>query len=357
MIYDMFGKFPPLKKNIPIDYDVLTSQGILLYHDGHYDFEPFPPLPLPGPVNPLSVIKFNSTYMELVDNCYDSRGNFMAIFGWPLLLFGLSWFVFLFGGIARGFVIQDIAALLFMFIVCAPFGYLGWRAFRHEYFNLTHNPIRFNRKTGMVYAISYNREVIAAPWKEIVFMIDGYLKPTIIGNILRDNGQIIDKAFALGSLGGCDFGMKNWWEYIRGYMGENKKTSLDDLVKEINYCLPIEKRRESFKWRIKYYNATAGNSWLLCWTLLFPFTFIAQLSRIIAMCTSKVPKWPDWVEEECRIEEGDPYIRDESTNPPVKWFEPIVNFEELERYQRAVQADSLKRRTSKMNFWKHKKAK
>ena len=45
--------------------------------------------------------------------------------------------------------------------------------------------------------------------------------------------------------------------------------------------------------------------------LLFsPFYFISSLGRWIAMRTSKIPQWPQWVEEACVIDPNDPYNRD-----------------------------------------------
>ncbi|MCW5617523.1 MAG: hypothetical protein KIT32_20580, partial [Rhodocyclaceae bacterium] len=38
--------------------------------------------------------------------------------------------------------------------------------------------------------------------------------------------------------------------------------------------------------------------------------------RWIAMQTSKVPKWPQEIEEACRIEPGDPWVRDATTVTP-----------------------------------------
>jgi hypothetical protein len=35
-----------------------------------------------------------------------------------------------------------------------------------------------------------------------------------------------------------------------------------------------------------------------------------HLFRWIVMRTSKIPQWPQWVEDECRIEPDDPWVRD-----------------------------------------------
>jgi hypothetical protein len=44
--------------------------------------------------------------------------------------------------------------------------------------------------------------------------------------------------------------------------------------------------------------------------LLQVFFFPISLFRWIVMRTSKIPQWPQWVEDECRIEPGDPWVRD-----------------------------------------------
>ena len=45
--------------------------------------------------------------------------------------------------------------------------------------------------------------------------------------------------------------------------------------------------------------------------ILFPVFFLpASLGRFLVMRTSKIPRWPQWVEDECVIELNDPYVRE-----------------------------------------------
>jgi hypothetical protein len=39
-------------------------------------------------------------------------------------------------------------------------------------------------------------------------------------------------------------------------------------------------------------------------------TLFGFIGRVIAMPTCKIPVWPQEIEEECKIEPDDPYIRD-----------------------------------------------
>jgi len=43
--------------------------------------------------------------------------------------------------------------------------------------------------------------------------------------------------------------------------------------------------------------------------LTSPFWFVVAVFRYIAMRTSKIPQWPQWVEDECQVDSNDPYQR------------------------------------------------
>jgi hypothetical protein len=49
--------------------------------------------------------------------------------------------------------------------------------------------------------------------------------------------------------------------------------------------------------------------------LMIPVYLFIYPFRWIAMHTSKIPRWPKAIEEQCRSEPGNPYLRDASMNP------------------------------------------
>ncbi len=53
-----------------------------------------------------------------------------------------------------------------------------------------------------------------------------------------------------------------------------------------------------------------GNWWLVQLILFIPIFLPLSLARWFAMHTSRIPQWPEWVEQECAIDPNDPYVRD-----------------------------------------------
>ncbi|XLZ68630.1 hypothetical protein ABT364_19050 [Massilia sp. SR12] len=63
------------------------------------------------------------------------------------------------------------------------------------------------------------------------------------------------------------------------------------------YPLVCPRRREGFE--------SLPQNWITK-----PFYFFVSFARVFAMRTSKIPRWPEWVEQECWITKKDPYVRD-----------------------------------------------
>ena len=71
----------------------------------------------------------------------------------------------------------------------------------------------------------------------------------------------------------------------------------------------IDKARES--WAFGWERLTLNmNGWAILQALFQVFFLPMSVFRWIVMRTSKIPQWPQWVEDECRIEPGDPWERD-----------------------------------------------
>lgn len=72
----------------------------------------------------------------------------------------------------------------------------------------------------------------------------------------------------------------------------------------------IDKKKES--WFFGWEHLTGSLKGMPLLQVLFqPFLFPTSIFRWMVMRTSKIPRWPQWVEDECAIEANDPYARDE----------------------------------------------
>ena len=129
---------------------------------------------------------------------------------------------------------------------------------RGELFNLTHNPIRFDRRNRMVYAFLYNKEVVAAPWDDIFFCacdgstLIGGVERDIRGHILAEDGETLMAIFALGhrqfyfGRGAHyeDLELHEYWNFINCYMEKGP----EELVSMVKVYLPIAEQKEPPMW-------------------------------------------------------------------------------------------------------------
>ncbi|WP_413496483.1 DUF6708 domain-containing protein, partial [Morganella psychrotolerans] len=90
----------------------------------------------------------------------------------------------------------------------------------------THYPIRFNRKTRMVYAFRTDGTIISAPWDTIYFTsgLGRFKAPTegyyLSGHILSDDKKTIIDTFCLPESDIYKEDLIPHWEFIRRYMEE-----------------------------------------------------------------------------------------------------------------------------------------
>jgi hypothetical protein len=262
----------------------------------------------------LSLIKLNSTFVECVDKWYAMRG-------WVAM-----------GGAAVGTLMVAIA-LLALWVVIDPQGYLFVslllligaltmlgvcvHLFTRDAFTYTHYPIRFNRQNRQVYVFRRDGTVLKVDWEDIVWTIYGHNIGTrdlfVVGHVMADDKKTIKETFALSTTDAGAPGeqnLKSLFEFFRRYMEEGPGPVLDALKPTPLIMLPgIDKEKES--WRFGWEVLTLSlNGMLILQILMQVLFFPMSLFRWIVMRTSKIPQWPQWVEDECRIEPGDPWVRD-----------------------------------------------
>jgi hypothetical protein len=262
----------------------------------------------------LSLTQLNSTYVECVDKWYSMRG-FVAMVGVAFLAFGLFAFTNIVFLLIKKFdFLLSIINLAFLAI-----SLVGLYTLTRDIFTYTHYPIRFNRQNKQVYVFRRNGTVLKAAWEEIYWTIYGhgvgFRDVYVMGHIMGDDKKTVKESFALSLVTSPDAigeqDLKDHFEFFRRYMQEGPSAVLEAIKPTPLIMLPgIYKQRES--WRFGWERLTLNLNGLLILQILFQaFIFPMSLFRYLAMRTSKIPQWPQWVLDECKIEENDPWVRDE----------------------------------------------
>lgn len=260
----------------------------------------------------LSLIKLNSTFVECADKWYPMRG-FVAM--WGVLLSGLfiSILALAISMVAKQWHPAAVVVIPLGMLLLAAAIYL----FTRDAFTYTHYPIRFNRKNRQVYVFRRDGTVLKAGWEDICWTIYGHNIGThdlyVVGHVMNDDKKTIKETFALSTTDAGAPGEQNLrslFEFFRRYMEEGPGPVLDALKPTPLIMLPgIDKEKES--WRFGWEVLTLSLNGMLVLQVLMQIFFLPMsLFRWIVMRTSKIPQWPQWVEDECRIDPDDPWVRD-----------------------------------------------
>lgn len=260
----------------------------------------------------LSLIKLNSTFVECVDKWYAMRGWVAMGGGAIALVMGYG----LIGALRDTLQTFDFIAILISLATVALV-LAGLYLFTRDAFTYTHYPIRFNRQNRQVYVFRRDGTVLKVEWDKIVWTIYGHNIGTrdlfVAGHVMADDKKTIKETFALSVTTVGKDGeekLKDHFEFFRRYMEEGPGPVLDALKPRPLIMLPgIDKERES--WKFGWQRLTLHMNGSLLWMALYQmFAFPESFVRWIVMRTSKIPQWPQWVEDECRIDPNDPWVRD-----------------------------------------------
>jgi hypothetical protein len=272
----------------------------------------------------LGVIKMNSTFIELVDKWYGWKGalstvTLLIIGGFLALFAGLLYVALTRGEAVHGrnddtFVLIAAACMIFPFLAL-----VAWLLCK-ESFAYTHYPIRFNRRTRMVHVFRSNGTVLSVPWDEIFFTL-GHLPQwnewEVRGHVLASDSVTVRETFALTYVGSIsaegltqkigkapmnDF-VRAHWEFVRRYM-EDGPEAVSSLVK---FCMPIDGRYESGRVGMERIFANIANASSAIYWIFFPLCLTVSFFRLVAMRTSKIPRWPEEIQTGCSIDADDPY--------------------------------------------------
>jgi hypothetical protein len=309
------GLIRPYKVNRPIKDDERQRQ---LHQKQRLEVEP---------AYQMSVIRFNSTYMELVDKWFAWRG-FLTTVATVVLVSA----IFIAGMFPYGYFTGDHVeegfwwAAAIMFIISLPLFALCIWGLKTDAFRFTHFPIRLNRKTRMVHVFRTNGTVLSVPWDEVFFCIASLPERNweIQEHVLDKDGVTVKETFALfpevsGSKSESEANLPRCWEFVRRYM-EDGPASVADLVE---YCLPIADQREPFAFGFHRTHSWVGGVSLplMIWILLI--YLVTYPGRWLALRTSKIPQWPQEIEAVCAVDANDPFRKDASTNKPITDNSPI----------------------------------
>ncbi|WP_250537279.1 DUF6708 domain-containing protein [Caballeronia sp. AZ10_KS36] len=277
-----------------------------------------------------STIKFNSTFMELVDRWFIYRGyvTFGSLFFVSLTLLmptvALS--------VPEWHLVPtstDLIGMGICYAVCCPlWAYLIWMLLKESY-RWTHFPIRFNYPKRMVYVFCLDGVIRSAKWDDLFFTISRCKRSftpgsgpqiwDIRGHALKADRQTVEWTFALPCDSEDPRQLKNCWEFVRRYMEEGPKAVYGDVF----WCHDIATRRETYREGLFALNLYLNGLPRLVKYISAPVVWLISIGRLFAMRTSKIPQWPAEIEAQCRIDPSDPYQRTAAQNPAKFPTDPI----------------------------------
>jgi hypothetical protein len=263
----------------------------------------------------LSLIKLNSTFVECVDKWYAMRGFVAMVGGVFAVVLGFGVFVSIYGSYSLSSFL-----LLSPLVLLLPTIWFSSKLFLSDAFTYTHYPIRFNRQNRQVYAFRRDGTVLKAGWEDFYWTIYkathvGGGDVNVMGHLLDKDGVTVKESIGLSMVGVApnEEGrerMRTFFEFFRRYMEDGPGPVLEALKPVPLIMLPgIDKERESWFFGWEHLTGSA-KGFPLIQLLLQVFYLPMSLFRWLVMHTSKIPQWPRWVEDECRIEPGDPWVRD-----------------------------------------------
>ncbi|OAT77134.1 hypothetical protein A9B99_07450 [Mangrovibacter phragmitis] len=288
-----------------------------------------------------SVVRLNSTYMEMVDRCYDYRGGMTLLGGFIFsLTFILNFLIPVYKMIWLGAF--ELAGILIMAVVWVvlilPVSLLSYKVLLAEMFFSTYYPIRFNRKTGMVYIWQAGGKVQTIPWRDIRFVLYEEKKFrskewSLIGCLTAEDGNTVTQAIPLSiNLDWTPEVIDMYWEFIRCYMEEGDEY-LPDLADTIPWCPPVDQQKEGWLFGLLYISKQPVRIGLLVNFPLIPIFLAVSLVRWLVMLTSKIPRWPADIMAACQVAENDPVSKGPEDNPPQLW-RPMLAMQGKKRHAR-----------------------
>lgn len=276
----------------------------------------------------LSVIRMNSSFMEVVDKYYSWKG--IGIFV-GFVVFSMIITALIQGSLTLQYQYSagkltnvpkgDLYFLLCMMVIgfFVAIGLLLHTLYI-DCFKYTHYPIRLDRKNQRVYVFRRNGTVLDIAWDD-VFFTNGRCKSgfspqewELVGHVLASDGKTVIETFPFNAHTTEKEKVALYWEFVRRYM----ENGPEKIIEQVEVCLPIAEQKEGFKYGVVRLLTNFVGIPLFMW-LLSPLLLAVGIARYFAMATCKIPKWPAEVEAACQIEADDPYAIDANNR---KWNTP-----------------------------------
>ncbi|OWT69131.1 MULTISPECIES: DUF6708 domain-containing protein [unclassified Achromobacter] len=268
----------------------------------------------------LSVIRMNSRWLESVDRNYGTRG-FITMFSLVLVAFCLYATFSLLWLVVGGSVPNENSLWPVIFTSSAVFFLmaLGFLWITHkEVFRYTHYPLLFDRAHRKVHVFRFDGSVLSVAWDDVYFTLGRGTSPAnmmnwdVRGMVLDADRSTVRETFALAIVTGSEENALGHWEFIRRYMEEGPQS----MIEAVRFCMPIWDKKETSAFARERTFANQSQEKGGAWLLLAPFSFLQSLGRMLAMATSKIPRWPPEVAAIMTTDPQDPNNRDASINPP-----------------------------------------
>lgn len=310
---DYYGLFPKFKFNRPLNDDEKVHH---LRQAQHIE------LGEQSLVPDAKVISINSNYLELVDKYYSFKGLGSLIGAFAFICFSLFFLFVLVSTLTDEWItLSDIGFTFLVSCISIPAIIFTFKILRTEWFAWTHYPTRFDRKNRLVHVFRLDGSTYSVPWDKVFFTSGlSHRKEAnkdyyISGHVLAEDNETVVDTFCLPATSSNRKELERHWEFVRRYM-EDGPCAVIDVV---NFCLPITKKREGYRFGLLYLLSGFNGAPIFFFPLLFALAFIFSIPRYMAMITSRIPVWPQNIENMCNVTTGDPYFLDATINSKSPW--------------------------------------
>lgn len=266
------------------------------------------------------VIRFNSTFVEVMDSWEFIRGRAtaLALPMWAALFFAIGMFLFFIYGLYFKQVYWSVAVFSCLTICLAYLVYSNYQMAKYDLFGYTHYPIRFNRKTQKVYAFSpRQKKIIELNWTDLRFSAvqEGRFDIELRGSLVNAENIVEEEIIFpfITKIYGREL-VDQHLAFFKAYMEGDDLKSIDASIPEY---FDIYKRKETFKESFERVYMQFDGEEIIQQTrplerdngiasvafALFPLIILRRLGLYL----SKIPQWPTHIEKECQIHSNDPY--------------------------------------------------